>query len=220
MMAPIMPFIKICIWVVTGAAMLVDILCYKYRKLACAYIYIYVLKIILPRLLPNPEAQPYKTPFNFCFVMCAYNVFFYCDQPIILIIQPFIYLAYTNLGYSWIYLESVGAFQVAYTFTVAILIMIVFSLMGTGVIYVKELEGSLDSTNKENVKLLVAMHEGVLIIDQSTKQVLFCNLPAEKLLTQFIGADHHRVMHHAGFLPVKVQEKDLSQKYRDLVNKT
>ena len=63
-------------------------------------------------------------------------------------------------------MEPVGAFQVVYTFTVSILVMIVFSLMGTGVIYVKELEGSLDSTNKENVKLLDAMHEGVFIIDQ------------------------------------------------------
>ena len=98
--------------------------------------------------------------------------------------------------------------------------MIVLSLLGIGVIYVKELEGSLDSTNKENVKLLDAMHEGVLIVDRSTKQVLFCNQPAEKLLTQFIGVDHYRVMHYAGFLPVKVQENDLSQKYRDLVNKT
>ena len=160
-----MPFIKICNWITMCIVLIVDILCYKYRWLASAYIYLYVLKIILPRLLPNPEAQPYKTPFNFGFVMCAYNLFFYCDQPIILILQPLIYLAYTNLGYVWLYLEPFKAFQLVYTIAVAIVILIVFSLMGIGVIYVKELEGTLDSTNQQNVKLLDAMHEGVLIID-------------------------------------------------------
>ena len=85
-MAPIMPFVTICIWVLIGVTLIIDILCYKYRRLASVYIYLYLLKIILPRLLPNPEAQPYKTPFNFAFVMAAYNLAFYCDQPIILII--------------------------------------------------------------------------------------------------------------------------------------
>ena len=71
-------------------------------------------------------------------------MFFYCDQPIILIIQPILYLAYANLGWIFVYLEPFKAFRIVYTLVVAAFSMMVFFILGTGVIYMKELEGTLD----------------------------------------------------------------------------
>ena len=42
-----------------------------------------------------------------------------------------------------------------------------FALIAAGIIYVKDLQNTLDSTNQENVKLLDAMHEGVLILNKN-----------------------------------------------------
>ena len=39
----------------------------------------------------------------------------------------------------------------------------------------------------ENMKLLDGMHEGLLILAQDTKQVMFCNKTAQKLLIRAIS---------------------------------
>ena len=95
-------------------------------------------------------------------------------------------------------------FSVLQTLFVAMICFLNYCLVAAGVVYLKELQGTLDSTNEENVKLLDAMHEGILIIKKVDKEVIFCNQPAEKLLTKFIGDSKEKVMHHMGFLPVKI----------------
>ena len=95
-------------------------------------------------------------------------------------------------------------FSVLQTLFVAMICFFNYCLVAAGVVYLKELQGTLDSTNEENVKLLDAMHEGILIIKKVDKVVIFCNQPAEKLLTKFIGDSKQKVMHHMGFLPVKI----------------
>ena len=54
------------------------------------------------------------------------------------------------------------------------------------IIFISQLQTALESTNNENMRLLDGMHEGVLIISKSFQRVMFCNKPAEKLLTDFV----------------------------------
>ena len=44
--------------------------------------------------------------------------------------------------------------------------------------FVRQMYLHLDASNKQNIKLLDGMHEGLLIIDKSEKSAIFCNKPA------------------------------------------
>ena len=79
---------------------------------------------------------------------------------------------------------------------------------------------ALDSTNEENVKLLDAMHEGVLILDKKNQSVLFCNQPVKKLISNFVGNTKEKVLEHKSFVPVQIANFDVSKKYKDLLDKT
>ena len=54
------------------------------------------------------------------------------------------------------------------------------------VIYISRLHTKLTTTNKENEKLLDGMHEGVLILSKKERLTMFCNKPAQKLLSNFL----------------------------------
>ena len=86
MMEPLMPTIRVCMWIITIVIIIIDLLCIKYRGLAKAYLYLHILKIFVVRLLPNPEAHPIEHPFNLGYIMISQIYCFYCDQPIMLII--------------------------------------------------------------------------------------------------------------------------------------
>ena len=60
--------------------------------------------------------------------------------------------------------------------------------LGTLLIYITELHTKLTTTNRENEKLLDGMHEGLLILSKKDRLTMFCNKPAQKLLSNFLGS--------------------------------
>lgn len=90
----------------------------------------------------------------------------------------------TNIAY----VKSLGPKEVViYIFTV-IFFFLVFSCLFTSVNIMIKLLRELRFVNEENTKLLNNMHEGLLILrkpdkDDGMRPVMFCNKPAEKLLT-------------------------------------
>jgi len=48
--------------------------------------------------------------------------------------------------------------------------------------YICELHNRIKGYNLENIRLLDGMHEGLLILTKSSKSVMFCNKPSQKLL--------------------------------------
>lgn len=79
--------------------------------------------------------------------------------------------------------------------------------------YVKQLQISLRISNESQATMLNGMHEGLLILDakklekgESEDQALFCNWPAQKVLTTFIGpagSDQDDLMGKLCFEPIK-----------------
>ena len=59
------------------------------------------------------------------------------------------------------------------------------------VIFFSELNVKLKTADKASVNLINGMHEGLLILSHETSdqpnQFLFCNKPAQKLITTFLG---------------------------------
>ena len=66
--------------------------------------------------------------------------------------------------------------------------VLVFQLFLTaaGIRYIFKLQSRISQTNVENIRLLDGMHEGVLILHKHTKEIIFCNKPAQQLLSRFI----------------------------------
>ena len=61
-----------------------------------------------------------------------------------------------------------------------------------GIVYIFQLQTKIQSANKENIKLLDGMHEGVLIISKSSQKIIFCNKPAQNLIKEFIGLNQQK----------------------------
>ena len=61
------------------------------------------------------------------------------------------------------------------------------SLIALVLMYISSLHARMKIFNVENIKLLDGMHEGLLILSNSTaRSVMFCNNPAQKLLIRAI----------------------------------
>ena len=56
--------------------------------------------------------------------------------------------------------------------------------------YISGLHRRMKITNTENMRLLDGMHEGLLVVSKKDKDLLFCNKPAQKLLTGAINFLH------------------------------
>ena len=77
--------------------------------------------------------------------------------------------------------------------------LMITTIGGMVIVHIASIHEKLNSTNKENMKLLNGMHEGVLILNagpgniehQSNNSVMFCNKPALKLVNTFLGKLKH-----------------------------
>ena len=68
----------------------------------------------------------------------------------------------------------------------AVLIFIIFTF-ATGIILIMQLQSKIASTNAANIKLLDGMHEGVLILSKTSKEIFYKNKPAQELLSHFMA---------------------------------
>ena len=58
--------------------------------------------------------------------------------------------------------------------------------------YISGLHRRMKITNTENMRLLDGMHEGLLIVSKTQKDIMFCNRPAQKLFQGAINKIMHR----------------------------
>ena len=88
-----------------------------------------------------------------------------------------------------------------------------------GAIYVSKLHNTVKTTNMENAKLLDGMHEGILILSKKERRAMFCNSPAEKLLSQYLGAtsEHFKEtkLKQAVFEAIKLTVRDSDNNDQD-----
>ena len=61
-------------------------------------------------------------------------------------------------------------------------LFLILCLIAMSLLHIFELQNKLRDLNVENIKLLDGMHEGLLIMSKSNKNVIFCNRPSQKLL--------------------------------------
>ena len=180
---------RVLLWSTLGLTLLLDILCYKYRKLAQYYLYIHVLHLIFIRMLPNAEGQYISVqPVQFGYVFFGLNVLFYCDQSRSVILQPIMFMWHFFFTSPFIYFKDMTLmFILVIVWLISVLVFGLF-LTAAGIRYIFQLQSKIAQTNAENIRLLDGMHEGVLILHKRTNDIIFCNKPAQQLLSRFILA--------------------------------
>ena len=94
--------------------------------------------------------------------------------------------------------------------------------------YIGGLHRRMKIKNTENVRLLDGMHEGLLIVSKTQKDIMFCNKPAQKLFQGEINKIMQRfdsketsinpLIQPKIFQPVKIAVKDQVKKFLEMVN--
>lgn len=117
----------------------------------------------------------------------AYNMCYYCDNPAAIIFQPILLLFHFLFTSPVVYFAPLTIVRLFNFIWIIILMQFVLLVSAFGVSYISQLQAKISSTNSENCKLLDGMHEGVLIISQTTQKIIFCNKPAQQLLYSLNG---------------------------------
>ena len=112
-----------------------------------------------------------------------------------------------------IYQNPLTAGSVFYNIFLVIVFFIAACLVGMVIIYISQLHSTLEYTNKEHIKLLHGMHEGLMILDRTQETFLFSNNPARKLINRFFKKDK-QVLTAAIFKQIKfsIEKAEESEK--------
>ena len=182
---PLKKSIKMIWNVSVYVSVIMDIICYKYRKLARSFLYIEMSSSVTLMFLALE--QNFKVP-QFSWLMQDVNIYliFFCGHRSDLIFSTIIVCVKNLVLNAWLYYRSSISFIIQ--MSVISLTYIVFcSCLSMVAIYISKLHIKMRNKNAENVKLLDGMHEGLLILSKSEMTTMFCNRPAQKLLNKYLG---------------------------------
>lgn len=164
-----------------------DILSFKWRKLADFIIYFNCLTSLVTLVFPSAENQ--VTEYYLAMVSLLAFICFYTDSRAqVFAIVIFQILAAFVVKHYIYKQELTGQVCIMKAFLVAG-IFFVNSILAMLIQYISQLHASMKLTNQENSKLLNGMHEGLLIVTRtgSPYQAMFCNKSAQKLLSRTLN---------------------------------
>ena len=163
------------------------IACYKWRWLARYQIYFVILDRISHAFIPSEEIRGLH-PFIFCVEGHLLIVTTYCDS--LLSVYMVIILVYSEMIFvvHFFYNRPFGLPEFFMSTAYAILTTLI--ILGTiaGFEHVSSLYHRISETAQENLNLLNAMHEGLIIfrkpksMENGERVAIFCNKPAYKII--------------------------------------
>ena len=77
-----------------------------------------------------------------------------------------------------IYNDELTGFKIQQKILLVTGMFLLICTVAMAIVYTYELQTKLKDLNGENIKLLDGMHEGLLILSKSNKNVMFCNKPS------------------------------------------
>ena len=102
---------------------------------------------------------------------CGQIIFLACNQ-----------LMWSFFPISVIYKEELNLNTIAEKLLLTGGFMLVATIFAMVLLYISSLHVKMQLFNVENNKLLDGMHEGLLIMSKSNKEIMFCNKPSQKFL--------------------------------------
>lgn len=167
--------------------MIVCILCYKWRSLGNAFIYLEMLLHLSAMFFPNSKNLHATFHFNTyeAFANCAS---LYTNQPVTIYLYTATLMAINIFGTNIAYGKQLGIKEMVIYALSGVLFFFVFSSIFVTINVVIKLWHRLRFANQENMKLLNNMHEGLLILGKpeegsEDRPIMFCNQPVQKLLS-------------------------------------
>ena len=186
------------IMIVTGIilGLILDMVCYKYRRLANLILYIEGVHGLLFTMIPST----YWLELPIVFIGIYYFVMFtcfYCGRA-----APIIFLSFC-LAFQILVIQTLGYEKSHYThilggITMIVIFFVVCSFIAMLIVYTTNLEQKKANALKANIQCIEGMHEGLLILSKRNEanaagvpEQLFCNKPARKLLGTFLGGGNY-----------------------------
>ena len=198
------------------------IVCYKWRHLSNHILFLECLLRMVGHTIPNAINENKSVAvsgqeFGLIFVT------FYCDthRHIFALCLALAYVIFVPPVL--LYLRSVTISFIFINILTILVLFVATTLCGMVIIYITQLHAQLEFSNKENVKLLDGMHEGLLIFNTgdssdhtrskfaqaAKKKIMFCNSPARKLFMTFMGSVKvGRIFSSHGFTPLRLNMVD------------
>ena len=94
------------------------------------------------------------------------------------------HLLFSFLVLRVVYMEEISLGVAFLKISIVIGVFMVNSLLAMLLLYIAKLHKRMNLCTVENIKLLDGMHEGLLILSKAAHISIFCNQPAEKILTR------------------------------------
>ena len=164
-----------------------DILAKRYRSLVHSLIYLESLVLVVGGFYPS-KAYLEMPPFFYLINSLSVFMAFYCDTNIQLIFNTGTVALFLLVLRPVCFLDPKNAIGLLSSFFMWLCFFVACCCFAMVAIYISKLNTKLATTNRENEKLLDGMHEGLLILSKRDRETMFCNRPAQKLITAYLGA--------------------------------
>ena len=105
-------------------------------------------------------------------------MFYYTIEPYQIYYAVLNYLVWVFVPLVIIYKAELTFYAIVIKLSIAVGFFLIICLICMSLLYVFKLQTKLRDLNVENIKLLDGMHEGLLILSKSNKNVMFCNRPS------------------------------------------
>ena len=115
-------------------------------------------------------------------ICLLYFVTGFTDDGYQIIALTFMSLLWQFAPHVLIYEIDLTTMEIIWKIGLVIALFVFCSMFAMIILYISQLQLRLRTFNLENIKLLDGMHEGLLILSNKNKKVMFCNKPSQKLL--------------------------------------
>lgn len=157
-----------------------SIACFRWRWLADYMIFINITLFFITSIIPSKDTN--MSEMYIGMIHAIMFVILTTDRPSQLVYHAFSHLMFRFVLMPVIYKQEVTVTSIGMGLFSVTAIFIVNSMLSLAMLYISQMHSRMKSTNIENAKLLDGMHEGLLIVSQSSNKPMFCNNPAYKLL--------------------------------------
>lgn len=183
------------VYVVLFMSLTLDILIFKWRKLANLLLYAMLIDGFFMALSPAKEML--LTEFHIVSAFLIVIMAMYTNSRAQIIVLSLMHCLITFVNLHFVMMQELTINSVVIKVFLIVALFFMNSSLALLVKYVNGLHERIKVSNFESVKLLDGMHEGLLILSRDNQKIcstMFCNFSAQKLLVKAIESyEHHRI---------------------------
>ena len=157
---------RIVVQVTLIITIIICLICFKWRSAASAFIYLEIIVQLATMFYPNSN-RSFASTYLICIEYGTYFLVYYCGSMrsfyFIMIAMTFAIFFNSHVAYN----EPFTAGAIGFKISSALVGVIVATFIVTGIDILAILHHKLQLSNKENIRMLDGMHEGLLVLNKA-----------------------------------------------------